>query len=126
MKIDAVGVATSNMEKTVEFYTLLGFKFSNYKPEDPHVEPETPDGSARLMIDTKELLQEIYGTEPNPSNHSNIAILYDNAEEIDGIVENIRAAGFTIVKEPWDAFWGQHYAVVEDPDGYRIDLFCRL
>ena len=36
----------------------------------------------------------------------------------------IRDAGFTVVKEPWDAFWGQRYAIVADPDGYMVDLFA--
>ena len=29
-------------------------------------------------------------------------------------------------KEPWDAFWGQRYASVKDPDGNQIDLFAPL
>jgi uncharacterized glyoxalase superfamily protein PhnB len=27
---------------------------------------------------------------------------------------------------PWDAFWGQRYAVVADPDGNHVDLFAPL
>jgi uncharacterized glyoxalase superfamily protein PhnB len=27
---------------------------------------------------------------------------------------------------PWDAFWGQRYAVVHDPDGNAVDLFAPL
>ena len=27
---------------------------------------------------------------------------------------------------PWDAFWGQRYAVVLDPDGNHVDLFAPL
>ena len=38
------------------------------------------------------------------------------------IVEN----GYQGYKAPWDAFWGQHYAVVVDPDGNLIDLFASL
>ncbi len=30
------------------------------------------------------------------------------------------------VKEPWDAFWGQRYAVIADPDGNTVDLFAAL
>lgn len=29
-------------------------------------------------------------------------------------------------KAPWDAFWGQRYAVVVDPDGNLVDLFADL
>ena len=28
--------------------------------------------------------------------------------------------------EPWDAPWGQRYAVVADPDGNHVDLFAPL
>ena len=27
---------------------------------------------------------------------------------------------------PWDAFWGQRYAQVKDPDGNVVDLFAPL
>lgn len=27
-------------------------------------------------------------------------------------------------KEPWDAFWGQRYAQVHDPDDNVVDLFA--
>jgi uncharacterized glyoxalase superfamily protein PhnB len=27
---------------------------------------------------------------------------------------------------PWDAFWGQRYATVLDPDGNSVDLFAAL
>ncbi|HEV2092461.1 MAG TPA: VOC family protein [Rubrobacter sp.] len=29
-------------------------------------------------------------------------------------------------KEPWDASWGQRYAVAADPDGNPVDLFAPL
>jgi len=29
-------------------------------------------------------------------------------------------------EEPWDAFWGQRYAIVRDPDGNGVDLFAPL
>ncbi|MEI6887310.1 MAG: VOC family protein [bacterium] len=31
-----------------------------------------------------------------------------------------------MVKEPWDAFWGQRYCVVKDPGGNMIDLYAYL
>lgn len=126
MKLNAIGVASSNLKQTVKFYELLGFKFPNFAEDESHLEAITNPGSARLMIDSKKLITEIMGEEPKPSNHSAFAIEYDSAKEIDAIVEFIKAAGFTVTKEPWDAFWGQHYAIVEDPDGYKIDLYAYL
>ena len=38
----------------------------------------------------------------------------------------IVSAGFTSKKEPFDAFWGQRYAQVIDPDDNVVDLFAQL
>ncbi len=61
MKIDAVGVVSSNLQKTVEFYRLLGFRFTEFKNDEQHLEPDTPPGSARLMIDTRDVVKAIIG-----------------------------------------------------------------
>jgi len=28
--------------------------------------------------------------------------------------------GYRGHKAPWDAFWGQRYAIIDDPDGNRL------
>ncbi len=126
MKLNAVGVTSSNLQKTVEFYSLLGFKFPEFKSDEQHLEPKTPNGSARLMIDMKNAMKDIIGENPKPGNHSPFAIQYDSAKEVDEVVQKVTEAGFKIVKQPWDAFWDQRYAVVEDPDGYKVDLYATL
>ncbi|MCB0749434.1 MAG: VOC family protein [Ignavibacteriae bacterium] len=126
MKIDAVAVSTTNISNTIKFYTLLGFDFSDANLNDQHIEPKTPDGSARLMIDTAEMIESIIGEYPNSSNHSPFAIRCDSPEEIDMICNKLKDNGFNVLKEPWDAFWNQRYAVIKDPDGYMIDLYCDL
>ncbi len=126
MKLNAVGVTSSDMRKTVSFYSLLGFTFSEFKDDEQHLEPFTPDKSARLMIDAKSAVKEIIGQDPQPGNHSSFAIEYDSPEEVDRVVEAVFNAKGKVVREPWDAFWGQRYAIVEDPDGYKIDLYAAL
>jgi catechol 2,3-dioxygenase-like lactoylglutathione lyase family enzyme len=126
MKLNAVGVATSNLKNTVEFYTLLGFKFPEIKDGEDHLESITAEGGTKLMIDSKKLIGELIGAEPVPGNTSPFALQYDTPQEIDAIVEKIKEEGLKIVKEPWDAFWGQRYAVVSDPDGYMVDLYASL
>lgn len=126
MKLNAVAVATSDMKRTIAFYNLLGFDFSQVKADEEHVEPLTPDGSARLMIDSIAMLSDILGHAPVPGNHSSFAIQFDSPIEIDEVCRKVSEAGFVVVKEPWDAFWGQHYAIVQDPDGYLIDLYANM
>jgi uncharacterized glyoxalase superfamily protein PhnB len=45
---------------------------------------------------------------------------------VDATVAEIVQAGFSVQKVPWDAFWGQRYATVADPDGNHVDLFAWL
>ena len=40
--------------------------------------------------------------------------------------EELVAAGHHGELKPWDAFWGQRYACVQDPDGNGVDLFAPL
>ena len=126
MKIDVVEVTTSDMKRTAAFYTLLGFGFPEFKENEDHLEPKILDGSARLMIDSKKMMTEMLGAAPKPGNHGSFAIQYDSPGEIDSVAKKVKEGGFKLVKEPWDAFWGQRYAVVQDPDGYQIDLYAQL
>ncbi|MBI3980520.1 VOC family protein [Candidatus Microgenomates bacterium] len=126
MKLNAVEVCTSNMAATLKFYELLGFEFPQLRGDEQHVDSLVNQGSVRLMIDKKEVAKEIIGSFPIPSNYSSFCIEYDSPEEVNKIVGKVKMLGFMVVKEPWDAFWGQRYAIIEDPDGYKIDLYAAL
>lgn len=127
MKLDAVGVTSTNIQKTMTFYEVLGFLFDNASPDGTHVESLSSDGSSiRLMIDATSVIEKILGEKPRPGNHSSFALAYESPAEVDAVAQKVADAGYTIVKEPWDAFWGQRYAVVEDPDGYKVDLYAAL
>lgn len=126
IRLDAVAVTSRDMAKTVAFYELLGFLFPAWSLEDKHVEPVAKAGEVRLMIDTAELMEQLTGHPPTPPNHSSFAMLCDSAAEVDAVASKLQAAGHTLTVEPWDAFWGQRYATVKDPDGYQIDIFAQL
>ena len=55
-----------------------------------------------------------------------LAFLCQSPAEVDARYTQIIEAGFKSEKEPWDAFWGQRYASVLDPDGNCVDLFAPL
>ena len=124
MKLDAISVTSGNIARATQFYGLLGFSFAEFGADEKHVEAITADGEVRLMIDDRELMKSIIGAEPRPSNHSAFAIKCASPHEVGAAAARIRDAGHAVVKAPWDAFWGQRYAVVADPDGYRVDLFA--
>ena len=126
MKVNAVSVSTTNMERSTEFYRALGFEFEPFDEDAMHVTSVDKEGSARLMIDDVQVIREIIGEDPRPGNSSGFAIEFNSAGEVDETAGRVAAAGFTVAKAPWDAFWGQRYAIVEDPEGYKIDLYAML
>lgn len=126
MKLNAVGVTSKNLQTSINFYTLLGFQFPELKGDEKHVESIPQEGSAKLMIDSKELAKSIIGEDPRPSNHSPFCLEYNNSIEVNEVCQKVKDAGFKIIKKPWDAFWHQRYAIVEDPDGYKVDLYTNL
>ena len=126
IRLDAVAVSSTDMAKTVAFYELLGFVFPNWSSEDQHVQPSAKPGEVRLMIDMAELMEQLTGHPPTPPNHSSFAMLCDSPAEVDAVAGALKDAGHALTVEPWDAFWGQRYATVKDPDGYQIDIFAEL
>lgn len=124
MKIDAISVTSTDMAKTVTFYSLLGFEFPKLEKGEDHIEPITKEGDVRLMIDEAKFMNSMTGIVPKPPTHSSFAMKCETPAEVDLCVARVKAAGFDVVKEPWDAFWGQRYAIAADPDGYQVDLFA--
>lgn len=125
-KIDAVAVVATNMARSVAFYTALGFDFAGVDIAADHVEPNVAPGQTRLMIDSAELMTKLGGHGAGPATHAQFALLCESPAEVDSLASAVEQAGFEVVTAPWDAFWGQRYATVKDPDGYQVDLFAPL
>ena len=55
-----------------------------------------------------------------------LAFLCSDAADVDATYARLTDAGFTGTTAPYDAFWGQRYANVDDPDGNDVALFAQL
>lgn len=124
--IDAIGICSTDLPRTLAFYRLLGFRFPEVAADQPHIEAERRPGEPRLMIDSATLIAGMLGRPPRPANHSAFALLCDSPAEVDSLCAAVAAGGHAVEKHPWDAPWGQRYAVLADPDGYLVDLFAPL
>jgi uncharacterized glyoxalase superfamily protein PhnB len=80
------------------------------------------------MLDTEETVRSFAPdwTPPSGSQRTVLAFLCDSPDEVDRLYGELVGAGGEAYKEPWDAFWGQRYAEVKDPDGNVVDLFAPL
>lgn len=125
-RFDALGIVTADMAKSLKFYSLLGVPVPTLDLNEDHLEATLPNG-LRLMWDTVELVKSIMPHYQVPTGHRmGMAFLCDSPNDVDAIHDQIVSAGYQSSKEPWDAFWGQRYAQVVDPDGNIVDLFAPL
>ena len=113
------------MAKSIRFYRLLGVDVPE-TPEEGHVDVPLPNG-VRLMLDKEEVITSFLPEWTRATgNQMSIAFECESAAEVDEVYARVVAAGFHGEKEPWDAFWGQRYAQVQDPDGVGVDLYAAL
>ena len=122
----AVGIATKDIAESCRFYRTLGLDV----PEPPHGEDHfdiTLPNGLRLMWDTEDLMRRL-DPEWKRSDGQALALAFEcrDAADVNETYKRVTEAGFTGKKEPYDAFWGQRYANVVDPDGNVVDLFAQL
>ena len=79
------------------------------------------------MLDTVELMKKINPDWKEPTGVGVVlCFLQISSSKVDEVVSELSKNGFKTIKEPWDAFWGQRYASVFDPNGNQIDIFADL
>jgi uncharacterized glyoxalase superfamily protein PhnB len=123
--LNALGIVASDIARSLDFYRQLGLDVPD-TPDEGHVNISLPNGF-RLMLDSEE---EIRRFRPDwtrqPGNQFSLAVECDNPAEVDSLYSQMTSAGHEGDKDPWDAFWGQRYAQLRDPDGVPVDLYATL
>ncbi|MFE6618981.1 VOC family protein [Streptomyces sp. NPDC057740] len=124
-RFDAIGLVVSDMAASVAFYRRLGFAFPDGAEHEPHAEAELP-GGLRLLLDTEATVRSFlpHWQPPSGSGRHALAMRCDDPTEVDAVYQDLVDAGYHAELKPWDAFWGQRYASVHDPDGNGVDLFA--
>jgi catechol 2,3-dioxygenase-like lactoylglutathione lyase family enzyme len=125
--LNMIGLVVDDMAKSLAFYRRLGLDIPATADSEPHVEVSLP-GGLRLGWDTAETIRSFDAgwTPPHGGARVGLAFLCDSPAEVDRVYADLVQAGYDGHKEPWDAFWGQRYAQVRDPDGAVVDLFAPL
>jgi catechol 2,3-dioxygenase-like lactoylglutathione lyase family enzyme len=124
-QLNAIGIVASDMARSIAFYRALGLDVPE-TPDEGHIDVSM-EGGARLMLDSE---ATVLGFRPDwgreTGNQVGLAFECASPAEVDEIYARVTGAGFDGEKEPWDAFWGQRYAQLRDPDGVPVDLYAGL
>jgi catechol 2,3-dioxygenase-like lactoylglutathione lyase family enzyme len=126
-RFDLIGVVVSDMAASLAFYRRLGLAIPPDSDAAPHVDFVLP-GGLRMAFDTEETIRSFDESWKAPSggHRLNLAFACDSPADVDATYASLLASGTKGHLAPWDAFWGQRYAVVADPDGNHVDLFAPL
>ncbi len=126
-RLDMIGLVVADMAKSLAFYRRLGLDLPADADNEPHVEAALP-GGLRLGWDTVETIRSFdpEWEAPSGGDRISLAFLLDSPAAVDATYNELVALGYRGHKPPWDAFWGQRYAIVLDPDGNGIQLFAGL
>jgi uncharacterized glyoxalase superfamily protein PhnB len=125
--LDAIGIVSRDIAESCRFYRALGVEVATPPDGEDHFEAVLPNG-VRLMWDTEELIKQLdpEWTRPEGGQGTTLAFMCNNAAEVDETYARLAEAGFTGKTKPYDAFWGQRYADVVDPDANEVHLFAQL
>lgn len=125
-QLNFIGIIVSDMPRALAFYRALGLPIPEGAEAEDHVEL-TLESGLRIGWDTEELIQSFDPAWKRPiGGRVGLAFLCANPAAVNETYSQLTGLGYAGVKAPWDAFWGQRYAQVADPDGTTLDLFAAL
>ncbi|GAA1564201.1 VOC family protein [Leucobacter aridicollis] len=127
LTLDFIGIVTTDLAASLAFYRQLGLDIPANADDEAHVEAVLP-GGMRVGWDTLETIQSFDPSYERSTGSHRVAFAFQagSPAEVDETFARLVAAGAQVRVEPWDAFWGQRYATVMDPDGNAVDLYAPL
>ena len=125
-RLGLVEIVVADMGKALAFYRMLGLEVPLDADGEPHVDVALP-GGMRLAFDTEATIASFHPSRQlGTGGRVSLAFAFPEPAAVDAAYAQLTAAGHHGELEPFDAFWGQRYAVVHDPDGTGVDLFAPL
>jgi uncharacterized glyoxalase superfamily protein PhnB len=127
LQLELIGIVVADMGKSLAFYRRLGLQVPAEADNEPHVHVQLPGGML-LAWDTIDTIRSFDPDWTRPAGGAPISLAFGcpGPAEVDARYDELVKSGYAGHKPPWDAFWGQRYAIVKDPDGNDVALFATL
>lgn len=128
--LNQLNIVAGDFDVMIEFYRRLGLNIAE-APRSPegirHAKTQLPNGF--LLEFDNPVLARMYNAawrRPEGSGRLLIGFTLPTREAVDHRYAELLAAGYEGRQSPYDAFWGQRYAIVADPDGNGVGLMSPL
>ena len=119
-RLSLITLGVSDLARARRFYAALGWR-TNAAPEDDVVFFQALGMVVALW--SRERLAEDSAVE-DTGGWGGVTLAYNtrSPEEVDAVIEEARAAGAAIPREPGETFWGGYSAMFVDPDGHPWEV----
>jgi len=126
-QLNVLSVVVEEMARSLAFYRQCGLPVPDGAESEPHVDVPVVNGF-RIMFDTVEVVRSFDPNWAPPSGGHRMSIAFDCGDpaDVDAVHAALVDAGHQSHLAPFDALWGQRYAVVLDPDGNPVDFYAAL
>jgi catechol 2,3-dioxygenase-like lactoylglutathione lyase family enzyme len=125
--IDNVGIAVSDLKRSIIFYEKLGFSKGQDYEADVTGCIMTAESAVLFLFQTKQTTPQAVQREPtlahNPVGLDHISFL---VEDVNTLYAELKAKGVTFLGEPADQEWGARLVGCKDPDGNNLYLLQYL
>lgn len=122
VELNSINIFVQDLEESIKFYKLLGFKFEAERKENYYHKGRIP--GLTLAFYTKNVLNSFMKDKTNlevTGYPFSIAIRVDQGG-VDKTYEKIKENGYQEFREPQDTSWGQRVAFLLDPDNNLIEI----
>ena len=122
-RISIITLGVSNLKKSYEFYTALGFPTTR-RPEDSIIFFKT-GGVCLALYPLNELAKDVSpDLDSGRSGFSCVTLAHNTKSkiEVDTVLELAKKAGGKIEKPAQDVFWGGYSGYFSDPDGHLWEV----
>ena len=120
-----VTLVVKDMEASVAFYRRLGVTVPDPDPAWADVHRSAETGGMSLDFDS-ESFASTWNQGAKPGDSAIVGFNMPSREAVDKAYNELTSDGHVGQQEPYDAFWGARYAVVEDPDGNPVGLMSPI
>ncbi len=121
-----VNLIVSDMDASVAFYRLLGLEINAPAGDWPPGSGARHSGAqstANAQVDfDNAAMTAIWGDAELSPGATVIGFSLESSDAVDAKFAELIAGGYRGRREPYDAFFGARYAIVDDPDGRAVGL----
>jgi len=119
-RVNVITLGVSDLARARAFYEGIGWS-SGAEPGDDVVFFQAGEMVVALW-DRGRLAEDSAVTDSPGWGGVTLALNFETTAEVDEAIEQARAAGATIGREPAETFWGGYSGVFIDPDGHPWEV----